>query len=115
MAPKRHPPANVRNMSSNDHTSDKEMLLNARALKRAERVKARHVEAEKHKEVVRNIASPSVHFVQTNLTENSHRTGKHPFSRGGVPKGHRGVRSRNQDSRSQPRVPLKYGCGMAEA
>jgi len=39
--------------SSTKTSSEKEELVNARALKRAERVEARSVEAEKRKEAVR--------------------------------------------------------------
>ncbi|KAH8979476.1 hypothetical protein EDB92DRAFT_1955083 [Lactarius akahatsu] len=60
MAPKRYQPPKAGIISTSSKTSDKEELLKARALKRTERVKARCEEAEKHKEVARRIASPSV-------------------------------------------------------
>ena len=57
-----------------------------RALKRAERVKARHVEAEKHKEVVRSIASSSVsrraNRFRLNSCLNSHLEGSAHFRSG---------------------------------
>ncbi|KAH8977998.1 hypothetical protein EDB86DRAFT_991424 [Lactarius hatsudake] len=50
MAPKRYLPSKSGITSTSSKTSDKEELLNARALKRAERVKVRYEEAEKRKE-----------------------------------------------------------------
>lgn len=51
MAPKRYLPSKSGITSTSSKTPDKEELLNARALKRAERVKVRYEEAEKLKEV----------------------------------------------------------------
>ncbi|KAH9059441.1 hypothetical protein EDB83DRAFT_2552313 [Lactarius deliciosus] len=51
MAPKRYLPSKSGMTSTSSKTSDKEELLNARALKRAERVKARYEEAEKRKDI----------------------------------------------------------------
>jgi hypothetical protein len=60
MAPKRrHQPVKAGDTSTSQ-TSDKEELVKARATKRAERVKAKYEEAEKHKELVRIIASALV-------------------------------------------------------
>ena len=53
MAPDRKQIAQSSGTSSIKTSSDKEGLVNARALKRAERVEARRVEAEKRKEAVR--------------------------------------------------------------
>jgi glutamate dehydrogenase/leucine dehydrogenase len=53
MAPKHKQLAKTGGMSSTSTSSDKEGLVKKRALKRAERVEARRVEAEKRKEAVR--------------------------------------------------------------
>ena len=55
MAPKRYRPAKEVEAPGASKASDKEELVQARATKRAERVKARYEEAEKHKEIVRGI------------------------------------------------------------
>ena len=55
MAPKRYRPAKEVEAPGAGKASDKEELVQARATKRAERVKARYEEAEKHKEIVRGI------------------------------------------------------------
>lgn len=54
MAPKRYQPPKAGDAGTSK-ASDKEELVKARAIKRAERVKARYEEAEKHKEVVRTL------------------------------------------------------------
>src|SRR6266404_922150 len=54
MARKRYQPPKTGGMSTDSKTSEKEELVKARALKRAERVEARRVDAEKHKEFVRS-------------------------------------------------------------
>ena len=52
MAPKRYRTTMEREVPDTSKASDKEELVQARATKRAERVKARYEEAEKHKEIV---------------------------------------------------------------
>jgi hypothetical protein len=97
MAPKRYQPANAGSTSTSNKTSDTEELLNARALKRAERVKARFEEAEKHKEVVRSIPSSSVSRRANKSHRNSHVCRETPtFARGSTerPSGNTKPRSR---------------------
>ena len=60
MAPKRRYQPVKAGDTGTSQTSDKEELVKARATKRAERVKARYEEAEKHKEAVRIIVFASI-------------------------------------------------------
>ena len=80
MASKCYPPGNTASAGTSNETLDNE---HARALKRA---KARHVEAEKRKEVVRSIASSSVsrraNRFHLNSCLNSHLEGSAHFRTG---------------------------------
>lgn len=71
MAPKHQKKAKSSVVSSTK-TSDKEELLQARAVKRAERVEARRVHAEKHKEDV----CPHCHLCHPLRAKRCHRVTK---------------------------------------
>jgi hypothetical protein len=96
MAPKRYRPAKEGDAGTSK-SSDKEELVKARATKRAERVKARYEEAEKHKEIVRGVVSASVSRRKT--YRNVHIAGKRVLSQRGISKGYRKIRSGDEDSR----------------
>lgn len=96
-----------------------EELVKARALKRAERVEARSIEAEKRKETVR-LHVPLVPFAwhRPNATKTSshvtHDLGKHPLPHRRLLQSRRRVRGRHPNSWSEHPIFVKLGRSMAQ-